>query len=331
MNLQERIELMKNLGDYLKNNDPEWQDIKLQAYQTNPWFSTVFIDIAVQNIIDHFLQPDLLEKWVQHYKLDDNVIPKEIGIVMAGNIPLVGFHDFLAAFISGHRQTIKLSSKDDVLLKFLIKKLYSWNIEIQNSISISALLKGCDAYIATGSNNSARYFDQYFSKYPNIIRRNKTSVGILTGNESPGELEKLSDDIHLYFGLGCRNVTKLFVPRGYDFVPLIRSFDKYSYFMDQHKYKNNYDYQLSIMLLNHVYYMTNGNTLLMENTAAFSPISVVNYEYYEAGQVPADMIKNSTDIQCAVGNDQVAFGMAQRPDLFSYADGVDTMQFLLSL
>ena len=331
MNLQERIELMKDLGNYLKNNDPEWQEVKLQAYQKNPWFTTTFIDIALENIIHNFLQQDLLEKWAVHYHLDDNISSKNIGIVMAGNIPLVGFHDFLAVFISGHRQTIKLSSKDDVLLKFLLKKLYSWNIDIQNRISISELLKGCDAYIATGSNNSARYFDQYFAKYPHIIRRNKTSVAILTGNESAADLEKLSGDIHLYFGLGCRNVTKLFVPKGYDFVPLIRSFDRYSHFMDQHKYKNNYDYQLSIMLLNNIYYMTNGNTLLIENTAAFSPISVVNYEYYEKGQMIPDLIKKDEDIQCSVGNNLTAFGMAQSPGLFSYADGVDTMQFLLSL
>ena len=331
MNLQERIELMKDLGNYLKNNDPEWQEAKLQAYQKNPWFSTQFIDIATQNIIDNFLQEDLLNQWAQHYHLDDNVEPKNIGIVMAGNIPMVGFHDFLAVFISGHRQTIKLSSKDDVLLKFLLKKLYNWNIDIQNRVSISELLKGCDAYIATGSNNSARYFDQYFAKYPNIIRRNKTSVAILSGNESAADLEKLATDIHLYYGLGCRNVTKLFVPREYDFVPLVRSFDGFSHFMDQNKYKNNYDYQLSIILLNNVYYMTNGNTLLIENNAAFSPISVVNYEYYEPGQIPANKINTEEDIQCIVGNGFVPFGMAQCPDLFSYADGVDTMQFLLSL
>ena len=331
MKLQERIKLMNDLGHYLKKNDPEWQDMKLQAYQKNPWFTTVFTDIAVQNIVDNFLQEDLLEKWAQHYHLDDNIAIKNIGIVMAGNIPLVGFHDFLAVFISGHKQTIKLSSKDDVLLKFLVGKLCSWNPAVADRVSFSELLKGCDAYIATGSNNSARYFDQYFAKYPNIIRRNKTSVAILTGNESEAELEKLADDIHLYFGLGCRNVTKLLLPKGYDFVPLIRSFDRYSYFMDQHKYKNNYDYQLSIMLLNNVYYMTNGNTLLMENSAAFSPISIVNYEYYEPGEMPTALLQNKEDIQCLVGSGHIPFGQAQCPGLFSYADGADTMQFLLSL
>ncbi len=331
MNLQHRIELMNKLGNYLQTNDPEWEEVKLQAYQKNPWFTPDFIDIAVKNIVDNFLQKDLLEQWVKHYHLDDNIVQKNIGIVMAGNIPLVGFHDFLCVFISGHRQTIKLSSKDDVLLKFLVKKIYSMDIEIQNLVSFAELLKGCDAYIATGSNNTARYFDQYFAKYPSIIRRNKTSVAVLSGNESTAALKNLSDDIHLYFGLGCRNVTKLFVPKEYDFVPLLQSFEQYKYFRDQNKYTNNYDYQLSIMLLNKVYYMTNGSTLLMENPAAFSPIGVVNYEYYEDEKKLDELIKNQDDVQCVTGKGFIDFGKAQSPDLFSYADGVDTMQFLLSL
>ena len=331
MNLQHRIELMQKLGNYLRTDDPEWQEAKQQAYQKNPWFTPEFIDIAVKNIVEKFLQKNLLEEWVKHYHLDDNIVQKNIGIVMAGNIPLVGFHDFLCAFISGHRQTIKLSSKDEVLLKFLVKKLYAMDIEIQNLVSFSELLKGCDAYIATGSNNSARYFDQYFAKYPHIIRRNKTSVAVLSGNESAEELERLSDDIHLYFGLGCRNVTKLFVPKNYDFVPLLGSFDRYKYFRDQNKYTNNYDYQLSIMLLNKVYYMTNGSTLLMENPAAFSAIGVVNYEFYDDEMKLDELIKNQEDIQCVTGRGSIAFGEAQSPGLFSYADGIDTMQFLLSL
>lgn len=331
MNLQNRIELIKKLGDYLQANDQEWQDIKQQAYCKNAWFVPEFIDIAVKNIVDNFLDKPLLEQWVKHYHLDDNVSQKNIGIVMAGNIPLVGFHDFLCAFISGHRQTIKLSSKDDVLLKFLVKKLYSMDVEIQNLVSFAELLKGCDAYIATGSNNTALYFKQYFDKYPNIIRKNKTSVAVLTGDETTGELKNLSNDIHFYFGLGCRNVTKLFVPRDYDFVPLLGAFNDYKYFIDHHKYKNNYDYQLSIMLLNKVYYMTNGSTLLVENPAIFTAISTLNYEYYDNMDSLNELLKKQQDIQCITGKGYIDFGKAQSPDLFSYADGADTMQFLLSL
>ena len=250
---------------------------------------------------------------------------------MAGNIPMVGFHDLLAVFLSGHSQTIKLSSKDDVLLKHLITKLYSLDAEIQSLILIAEMLKGCDAYIATGSNSSARHFEEYFSKYPHIIRHNRTSLAVLTGAETEMELEKLSDDIHLYFGLGCRNVTKIFVPTGYHFVPLLHSFDKYKSFRDHNKYANNYDYQLSILLLNNVYYMTNGSTILVENKNLFSPISVIYYEFYADEAALAEKLANQADVQCIVGSNFTGLGKAQRPGLSSYADGVDTMEFLLSL
>ena len=330
MNLQKRIQIFNRLQSYLRSNEEAWQEIKQRTTVHNGWFTPEFIDLAVTNICDQFLPTEKLAAWAAHYHLDDNIGGKNIGIVMAGNIPLVGFHDFLCVFICGHRQTIRFSSKDDVLLRFIIKKLYSMNIDIQNRISIAEMLKGCDAYIATGSNNSSRYFEQFFGKYPHIIRSNKTSVAVITGTESAAELEKLSDDIHLYFGLGCRNVTKLFVPKDYDFIPLLRAFDKYSYFADQQKYKNNYDYQLSILLLNKMYYMTNGTTLLVENKDPFSPISVVNYEYYEPGDI-GKLNTADPNIQCVVGNHATAFGKAQDPGLFDYADGVDTMQFLLSL
>lgn len=331
MNLQERIDLMTCLGNYLKNNNDEWKAVKEKAYQHNGWFTAGFIDYGCTQIADNFLDKNKLAAWAAYYHIDDNILPKKVGIVMAGNIPLVGFQDFLAVFISGHHQLIKLSTKDDVLLKHLIKFLHTQNIAIQNHISTSDMLKDCDAYIATGSNNSGRYFEQYFGKYPNIIRKNRTSVAILSGEENELELEKLSDDIHLYFGLGCRNVTKIHVPEGYDFVPLLKSFDRYKYFEGHHKYKNNYDYQLSILLLNNIYYMTNGSTLVIENSSLFSPISQLNFEYYKPGKNPVEHLKNNEAVQCIAGNGGVEFGNTQKPDLFTYADGVDTMQFLLGL
>jgi len=330
MNLQHRIDLMVALGDYMRSNESEWQEIKDKAFQHNPWFIPEFIDSAINAITENLLHKTLLEKWASFYHLDDNIPSKTVGIVMAGNIPMVGFHDLLSVFISGHDQKIKLSSKDDILLDHLIKKLYQLDPETKVKISVAEMLKDCDAYIATGSNNSARYFEQYFSKYPHIIRRNKTSVAILSGKETEKELLQLSDDIHLYFGLGCRNVTKIFVPQGYDFIPLIRSFDKFSYFKDHHKYNNNYDYQLSIMLMNNVFYMTNGSTLLAENLSVFSAISVVNYEYYTVENNNLNL-KEEVDIQCILGNGYLPFGNAQLPGLFSYADNVDTMEFLLTL
>lgn len=330
MKLQNRIELLQQLKKYLNENDAAWQAVKERASKMNGWFTPEFIDLAIQHITEQFLDDDKLAAWIRHYHIDDTISPKNVGIVMAGNIPLVGFHDFLAVFVSGHLQTIKLSSKDDVLLKHLVQKMYEWEITTQNHISFAPMLKGCDAYIATGSNNSALYFEQYFSKYPSIIRRNRTSVAIITGNETPEELEKLSDDIHLYFGLGCRNVTKLYVPQQYDFVPLLRSFHKYKYFADHNKYRNNYDYNLSLHIMNNRFYMTNETTLLVENEPLFSPISQVNYSFYDTVTAVKESLQGNNDVQCIVGTG-IPFGQSQIPALMDYADGVDTMQFLLTL
>ena len=331
MILQERIELMVKAGEYLKNDNEEWQLIKQQAYEKNGWFTAEFVQHASTQIVDNYLNKNKLEEWVAHYHIDDNIAPKNIGIIMAGNIPMVGFHDMLAVFISGHHQTIKLSSKDDVLLKHLVKYLYSLHDEIQNYISFADMLKGCDAYITTGGSNSARTFKEYFGKYPHIVRSNRTSAGILSGKETTSQLEAFSDDIHLYFGLGCRNVTKFFVPENYDFVPLLKSFEPYKYFGDHHKYKNNYDYQLSILLLNNVYYMTNESTLLTENKNIFSPISQIYFEYYTEEEKVIAALKNNGEIQCIVGEGFLPFGQTQCPGLFDYADGEDTVQFLSGL
>lgn len=331
MNLQERILLLEKLGNYIQSGEAAWADAQVLAEQKNAWFIQPFIKNALQAIAENFLQQDKFLNWISHYKIDDNIVPKTVGIVMAGNIPLVGFHDFLCTFIMGHRQMIKLSSKDDVLLKHLVNVLAEWNKEVNEFVLFSEMLKNCDAYIATGSNNSSRYFEQYFGKYPHIIRRNRTAVAVLTGKESSEELEKLSDDLHQYFGLGCRNVTKIYVPENYDFIPLLKAFDKYSYFMDHHKYKNNYDYQLSLLLLNGKYYMTNGSTLLTQNDALFSPISQVHYQFYNKPEALQQSFRGNEEIQCIVAQGYVPFGSAQNPGLFQYADDVDTMAFLLEI
>lgn len=330
MKLQNRIELFTHLKNYFSTSPAEWQETTLKASLHNPWFIPEFIEIAVNNITAQFLDLDKMQRWVDFYHIDDNIQSKNVGIVMAGNIPLVGFHDFLCAFITGHKVHIKPAEKDTILLKHIINKLYEWAPETKELIFIEEMLKGCDAYIATGSNNTARYFDHYFGKYPSIIRKNRTSVAILSGQESDAELEKLTDDVHLYFGLGCRNVTKIFVPEQYDFVPLLNSFRKYSYFSDNGKYKNNYDYNLSILLLNKQYYMTNETTLLAENDSIFSPIGQLHYGYYKSKEEILKTLKENNDIQCIVG-EEVGFGEAQCPGLFTYADGVDTMQFLLTI
>ncbi|MBK9958652.1 MAG: acyl-CoA reductase [Chitinophagaceae bacterium] len=331
MNLQERILLLIKLGNYLKSTDGNWLDTQVLAEQKNGWFTREFLEKAAGSIADNYLKEDKLRQWAGYYKLDDNIQEKCVGIVMAGNIPMVGFHDFLCVFIAGHKQMIKMSSKDDVLLKHLVKVMAGWNSKVNGKVIFAEMLKNCDAYIATGSNNSSRYFEQYFGKYPNIIRSNRTSVAVLNGSESTEELEKLADDMHLYFGLGCRNVTKIYVPENYDFIPIIKAFDKYQYFSDHHKYKNNYDYQLSILLLNGKYYMTNGSTLLTQNESFFSPISQVHYQFYTSPEGMQQSLQSNRELQCIVGHSNVPFGQAQNPGLFQYADGVDTMAFLLGM
>ena len=347
MNLQERIDLLSRLGEYIQsdNYDPTapdsyregWQQAKEKASRENGWFIPEFIELSASNIAMAFLQKEALTEWADNYKLltilrqAQDQKPKTIGIVMAGNIPLVGFHDMLCVFITGHKANIKLSSKDQVLIKHLVNTMALWNEEIKDLIIFSEMLKGCDAYIATGSNNSAGYFEYYFGKYSHLIRRNRTSVAFLTGNETHEELDKLADDVYLYFGLGCRNVTKLYVPVGYDFIPLLTKFKKYNYLSDHHKYKNNYDYNLAIHLLNKKFYMSNESLLLVEDISFFSPISQLNYEFYTDQNSLTNSLKQNEDLQCIAGKGFIAFGETQKPSLYDYADGVDTMEFLLTL
>jgi hypothetical protein len=230
MNLQERISLLSRLGEYMLSDSETWKGIRERASRENSWFLPEFIDSSTKHIATAFLQQNALAQFADDYSLQ-NISgptglgkPKTVGIVMAGNIPLVGFHDLLCVFITGHIALIKTSSKDDVLIKHLVNVMVSWNNEVADLVSFSEMLKGCDAYIATGSNNTAGYFEYYFGKYPHIIRCNRTSVAILTGNELEEELSRLADDVYMYFGLGCRNITKLYVPEGYDFVPLLSIF-----------------------------------------------------------------------------------------------------------
>ncbi len=226
---------------------------------------------------------------------------------------------------------VKTSSKDDVLIKHLVSKMQEWAPETANLIGFAENLKGCDAYIATGSNNSSRYFEFYFGKYPHIIRKNRTSVAVLDGTETAQELDLLADDIQFYFGLGCRNITQIHVPKEYDFIPLLQALRKYEYFMDYHKYKHNFDYHLAILIMGNKYYMSNESLILTENIAAFSPVSQVHYAYYSDREEVLQGLANNPTIQCVVGHGQTDFGKAQQPGLSDYADGVDTMQFLASL
>ncbi len=332
MNKNRRIELLTQLGQYMLSKDPEWLAAKEQAERQNSWFIPEFIETATHHIGRHFLEASTIEAWTANYAIPDiQATPQKIGIVMAGNLPLVGFHDWLCIFLSGHYATIKPSSKDDVLIRHLLQKLASWDAATHPYFSFEPMLKNCDAYIATGSNNTAGYFNYYFGKYPHIIRKNRTSVAILSGTETEEELASLADDVHLYFGLGCRNVTKIYVPQEYNFVPLLTAFRKYSHLADHHKYKNNYDYNLAIHILNKQYYMTNESILLIEEDALFSPVSQLNYSFYRnEDELTATLLK-SNDIQCIVSRKHIPFGQSQFPAVSTYADGIDTLLFLSNL
>lgn len=313
----------------MASDAPQWLDAQERAVAANSWFTPGHVSMAVDSIVTAFLQKDKLEAWVAKYTLP--TAPKKVGIVMAGNIPLVGFHDFLCGFISGHNLYLKLSSKDTVLLSHIIRMLAEWEPAVTQQVHIAENLKGCDAYIATGSNNTARYFEQYFGKYPHIIRKNRTSVAVLDGTETPEQLAALSDDVFTYYGLGCRNVTQLCVPQGYDFAPLLEVFKRYEDLSMHHKYNNNYDYHLAIYLLNRVPYMTNEHVLLVENDLPFSAVSVLHYRYYTDKHALLETLRKDVRLQCIVGNNAMTFGSIQQPSLTDYADGADVMQFMCGL
>ena len=339
--LQERVALMVRLGNYFRDNNEEWQNVVALADRQNGWFTNEFIQLAVTNITNEFLQEDKLNTWIAKYPEvshnDDAQKIPTVGLVMAGNIPLVGFHDFLCVFIMGFNLKLKLSSKDTVLWKHILYVLGTWNEAFKQQVTVEEMLKNCDAYIATGSNNSARYFEQYFAKYPSIIRKNRTSVAVLDGTESAAELGFLADDVCSYYGLGCRNVTKIYVPEGYKFEELLPAFKKYKHHADHNKYRNNYDFQLAIFLLNNVQYMTDESLLIVPNESPFAAISVLHYETYRDKETLLKELTDDDRLQCVSVRTKQAelktktFGENQVPTLDDYADNVDTMKFLASI
>lgn len=330
LQLEERIALLGRLGEYMSSNEQAWEDVKARASRANAWFTDEHVELAAKNIVNEYLGIDKLRRWVGKYQVPQQ--PKKVGIVMAGNIPLVGFHDFLCGFVSGHQLLLKLSSKDEVLMKHIITWMTEQEPRVADVVSIADRLNNCEAYIATGSNNTARYFEQYFGKYPHIIRANRTSVAILDGDETDEELALLADDVYLYYGLGCRNVTQVCVPKDYNFERLLNILGKkYNHYADLNKYKNNYDYHLAIYLLNRVPYMSNESLLMVENNMPFSAVSVLHYRYYDNREELGRALQNSGDIQAIIGHGFTPFGDSQKPSLDNYADGVDTMVFLCGL
>jgi len=352
MTIEKRVNAFVKLGEFLnqfqtggiqKNEGIPLNNLFFDAFEmqikrakeTNGWFTEENILYAF-NSWSNILNYNNLNNWTTTYRLN-NIDPKNIGVIMAGNIPLVGFHDFLSVLISGHSVIVKQASTDKYFLPLIAKYLEKIEQEFKGKITFTEeKLTNFDAIIATGSNNTARYFDYYFGKYPNIIRQNRNSVAVLTGKETDKDLQNLGEDIFRYFGLGCRSVAKIFVPKNYDFDNLFKAIYPYKELINYIKYQNNYDYNKAVYLMSKFKLIENGFLMLKEDTSYSSPIASLFYEYYENEDIlKQKLISEKESIQCIVGNqkikDIVPFGETQKPQLWDYADGVDTLAFLQNL
>jgi len=347
MDLAERIKSFSDLGEILRSNlngssgyltagNGLEHSLKLNTlidnqHLHNPWFTPENVRTAINAIALELTEENLI-KWTGAYpRLKDEVKPVNVGIIMAGNIPLAGFHDFLSVLISGNKLIAKTSSKDSELIVYIGEILCSINPGFRNKIEFTnGNLKGFDVVIATGSNNSSRYFEYYFGKYPNIIRKNRNSIAIIDGNETISELEALGTDIFLYFGLGCRNVSKIYIPEGYDLIGLAKNWESFAGCISNQKYANNYDFNKAVYIVNKEHFYDTGYLLIKEDSKLSSPVSVLNYEYYKSQydvKQQTELLREN--IQCIVSRSDTEFGKAQSPHLWDYADGIDTIEFLL--
>lgn len=325
------IQLGKNIGSWPSLR----QELFQQAYVHNNWFTPEQIANACHTWA-YQLEHSRVEAFVANYTWNEN--PDEtIAIIAAGNIPLVGLHDVICTILSGRKLLLKLSSDDTVLMKAAIDELIVALPELSEHITISSerLPKSFNKVIATGSNNTNRYFEYYFRDYPKLLRAGRNSVAVITGNESDEQMKQLADDIFMYFGLGCRNVSKVYLPQLYDFAKLYENTHAYLHFIDHHKYANNYTYHKAILLMNQTPFLDNGLLMLRESTSIASPLSMLFYEYYsDLEALTAELIAQKDQIQCIVSNglnpNWIQIGQAQQPLLSDFADGIDTIQFILS-
>jgi len=305
------------------------------AVHYNGWFTRENVLFSLEEWSKALTEANL-DHWLKPYNFSQSEA-KTVGIVMAGNIPLVGFHDFISVLISGHKVLIKQSSNDQKLLPILASYLMAIEPGYKELIEFTdGRFKNFDAVIATGSNNTARYFEYYFAKRPSIIRKNRNSVAILTGNETEAELQALGDDIFRYFGLGCRNVSKLYIPEGYNFDPFFKAMFPWADLMNNAKYANNYDYNKAVYLMSEFKLLDNGFLILKEESSFGSPIGTLFYETYsDVNSLKITLKKNKDNLQCIVSKgffkDEIAFGQTQHPQLWDYADNVDTLKFLQEL
>ncbi len=332
-----RLDAFAELGQILKNPGEQLIELINSAKHYNAWFSPENTLKAVQSIAS-MLNPTDLERWPENPGISkDEKSQRSVGLILAGNIPLVGFHDILCILASGHKALIKLSSQDQKLIPFILQQLIALYPGFVEQIEYVDRLKDFDAVIATGSNNTSRYFEYYFSRVPHIIRKNRNSIAVLSGDENRAQLESLGHDIFDYFGLGCRNVSKIYVPTGYNLRTLFEAIEKFSPVIDHHKYHNNYDYNKSIFLVNQDKHLDNGFLLVKEDKRLASPLAVLYYEEYgEVDKLAAEIGNVADQIQCIVSEatlplKTIGFGESQQPKLWDYADGVDTMAFLREL
>jgi len=327
------INALKTVGQLMIHLNPELLAIIESAQHHNAWFTPVEVKKSLSSL-GKMLNEAELEQWFSTITITSS--PKKVGLILAGNIPLVGFHDILCVIATGNIALIKLSSSDDKLVPAIIAQLIAIEPSIAEHIQYVERLKDFDAIIATGSNNSSRYFDYYFGKVPHIIRKNRNSVAVLSGNETPAEIEALGHDIFDYFGLGCRNVSKIYVPTGYQIKNFFEPLEKYQPIINHFKYNNNYDYNKSIYLVNSVKHLDNGFLLVKEDTAIASPLGVLFYEEYNSISELENLLqKESENIQCVISHldlnlnkPKIAFGEGQYPKLWDYADEVNTIEFL---
>ncbi|NEM98619.1 acyl-CoA reductase [Pontibacter burrus] len=336
MTLENRIEAFVELGKQLKNLSPDERQVWARMAQSrNPWFDEENVSCALHGITQ-MLEEQYLREWLYPYHLKQ-VTPKKVGVVMAGNIPMVGFHDFLSVLISGHYLLAKLSTDDTPLMRRLADMLVGIEPAFANQFEFVEILKDADAIIATGSDNTARYFEYYFAKHPHIIRKNRTSIGILTGHEEADDLNALGDDFFRYYGLGCRNVSKVFVPEGYKFDKFFEANQHRQSILEHHKYHNNYDYNKSILLVNKVPHFDNGFMLVQQSENMVSPISVLFYDTFSSLtdlREKLNAVKDKTQVVVSAHGwleGSIPFGEAQCPMVWDYADGVDTLAFLQKL
>lgn len=333
MSIEKRIKTLSNVAAHLQS--PKTNDIIALAYAKNSWFEPSFSQQSIKAICSEFLAKNKLEKWLEPYCIEDDFsLNKTVGIVCAGNVPLVGFHDFLCCYVLGIPVRLKLSSKDDVLMRYTVQTILNEDEEYAQQFSFAEQLKDFDAVIATGSASTNRYFEYYFSQYPSILRSNRTSVAVLSLHETDNDLLALAHDVFLYFGLGCRNVGKIFVPLNFEVESLFQHFSNYAWLHQHSQYMNNYDYNRTILLMNQTSHLANEFLMMQENTQLHSPIATLHVERYEnIHSVKNQLAALQEQIQCVVGNFEgmIPFGKAQFPQLSDYADGKDTIGFLLSL